>query len=217
MRFVFLAVVVLCSLVGCSADKGRLRPIAAPQVLISNDGRVAAAEDGGVRLVASGDSWKNNPFDLVRYLAPVEVVLENNSGRTLRIQYGDFELVGEAHYAAFAPHTLGGLAPHAGSGPRMPSPPPTYSPYGRFNEEPRTTCYTCPPPGATRLPTEDMLRQAFPEGILKDGASWTGFLYFENPGASERQVTLQAQLVDASTGERFGTLRIPFRVHGSSR
>ncbi|WNG50796.1 hypothetical protein F0U60_46715 [Archangium minus] len=217
MRSAVLAVVVLCSLAGCSADKGRLRPIEAPQVILSSDGRVAAAEDGGVRLVASGDSWKGNPFDLVRYLAPVEVVLENNSGRTLRIQYEDFELVGEAHYAALAPHTLAGLEPSSGSGVRMPSPPPTYSPYGRFNEEPRVNCYTCPPSGASRLPSEDMLRMAFPEGILKDGSSWTGFLYFQNPGAHERRATLQARLVDATTGERFGTLSIPFRVHGSSR
>jgi hypothetical protein len=30
---------------------------------------------------------------------------------------------------------------------------------------------------------------------------------------AERQVTLQARLVDARTGEQFGTLTIPFEVY----
>jgi hypothetical protein len=209
MRSRVLGVVVLWLLSGCSTP-GRMRPTPAPQVVLSKDGRIAAAEDKGVRLVASAETWKGDPSDLPATLTPVELVLENTSGRTLRIQYEGFTLVGQMHYAALQPNTLA----RPGTTLRGPTAPPSYSPQGRFSRDPEVICYTC---GSAGLPTADMLRQAFPEGVLKSDSSWSGFLYFESLGANEHQVTLQARLVDASTGETFTTLRIPFQVLGSSR
>jgi hypothetical protein len=209
MRSRILGVVVLCLLSGCAATPGRMRPTPAPQVVVSQDGRIAAAEDQGVRLVASADTWKYNPSDLANTLTPVELVLENTSGRTLRVQYDGFVLVGEAHYSALLPNSLS-----RPSTLRVPTVPPSYSPQGRFTRPPEVICYTC---GSAGLPTADMLRLAFPEGVLKPESSWSGFLYFESLGAQEREVILQARLVDASTGETFTTLRIPFRVLDSSR
>jgi hypothetical protein len=69
-------------------------------------------------------------------------------------------------------------------------------------------CFTC----VTRLPTRDVLRLSVPEGVLEEGGSVTGFLYFENLSARERQTTFQVRLVDAKTGEAFGSLAIPFQV-----
>lgn len=203
MRSRILGFMVLWLLSGCSTP-GRMRPTPAPQVVLSKDGRIAAAEDKGVRLVASADTWKDNPSDLPATLTPVELALENTSGRTLRVEYSGFSLVGQMHYAALQPNTLG-----RPSNLRVPSPPPSYSPNGRFTREPQVMCYTC---GSAGLPTADMLRLAFPEGVLKDESSWSGFLYFENLGPNEHQVTLEARLVDAGTGETFTTLRIPFQV-----
>ncbi|MFL5356564.1 hypothetical protein [Archangium sp.] len=208
MRSRILGVVVLWLLTGCSTP-ARMRPSPAAQVVVSKDGRIAAAEDKGVRLVASADTWKGDPSDLPSTLTPVELALENTSGRILRIQYEGFTLVGGAHYAALQPNTLA----RPGTTLRGPTAPPSYNPQGRFTRDPEVICYSC---GNTGLPTVDMLRQAFPEGVLKNESSWTGFLYFESLGADERQVTLEARLVDASTGETFTTLRIPFQVLASS-
>jgi hypothetical protein len=209
MRSRILGVVVLWLLSGCSTP-GRMRPTPAPQVVLSKDGRIAAAEDKGVRLVASAETWKGDPSDLTSTLTPVELSLENTSGRTLRVEYKDFTLMGQVHYAAIQPNTLG----RPGTTLRGPSTPPTYNPNGRFTRDPEVICYSC---GRAGLPTADMLRQAFPEGVLKTESSWSGFLYFPNLGADERQVTLEARLVDADTGETFTTLRIPFQVLESSR
>jgi hypothetical protein len=66
---------------------------------------------------------------------------------------------------------------------------------------------------ATSIPTPDMLRLAFREGPLEDTRVREGFLYFKEAMLAERQVTLQARLVDARTGEEFGTLSIPFEVY----
>ena len=62
------------------------------------------------------------------------------------------------------------------------------------------------------LPTEDMMKSALPEGTLAPGGTMTGFLYFQNVGEREGEVTLRARLVDARTGEQFGALAIPFAV-----
>ncbi len=78
---------------------------------------------------------------------------------------------------------------------------PFYPPYGYY-----------PPRTMEPLPTRDMLRRALPEGTLENGGIISGFLYFQDVGEREARVTLQARLVDAHTGEPFGTLSIPFRV-----
>jgi hypothetical protein len=57
-----------------------------------------------------------------------------------------------------------------------------------------------------------MLRRALPEGTLEPGGTVTGFIYFQGVSEREGSVTLQARLVDARTGEQFGTLSIPFGV-----
>ncbi|MCY1082682.1 hypothetical protein [Archangium lansingense] len=75
---------------------------------------------------------------------------------------------------------------------------------------PYSSWYWSPPPEP--LPTRDMLRKVLPEGTLDTGGTLTGFLYFQNVSEREGSVTLQARLVDARTGEHFGTLGIPFGV-----
>ncbi len=87
---------------------------------------------------------------------------------------------------------------------------PFYDPwYDPFYGGPYARGYWNPPEA---LPTRDMVRLALPEGTLQPGDSVTGFLYFQDVSEREGTVTLQARLVDARTGEQFGTLSIPFGV-----
>lgn len=192
-------------------------------------------EGEGVRLVARGDAWKGNPSNLASIVTPVQVRIENKSEHPLRIDYEDFVLVGGSsfQYAALSPFQLreeavggsgfqGSAAPtgavevtpvmgwhHFGGGWRTWGPgwygpgwyDPFYAPYGYWYSPPQT------------LPTQEMTRAALPNGILPPGGTLTGFLYFQNVGEREGQVTLQAKLVDATTGKAFGTLSIPFDVH----
>jgi hypothetical protein len=62
------------------------------------------------------------------------------------------------------------------------------------------------------LPTRSMLRKAIPEGVLANSASISGFLYFQKPGGTSKpqMISYQANLVDANTGQQFGTISIPF-------
>lgn len=187
------------------------------------------AQEHGVRLVANGAAWKGYPSYLGRIVTPVEVRLENQSGRPLRIDPADFTLVGTSRfeYAALTLPQLsqenvsgvGGSGPEGVAGPIIVGRPPLWPGFGwgwggfdPFYDPfygPYAYGYVPEP-----LPTEDMVKAALPQGTLQPGGAVTGFLYFQNVSEREGQVTLRARLVDARTGEQFGTLDIPFEVRG---
>jgi hypothetical protein len=231
---------MLLAAAGCVRET-QLVPLPNAQTL-AGDQETAVTEDAGVRLVADGDAWKGRPGDLERRVTPVQVRLENRSGRPLRVTYDDFTLEGQSHfrYSAIPPLSMRdstaslepgsgtggsgavavGVGVSSGWGPYYPRyahggywgwhggwydpfwGSPFYGPYGYY-----PYYYYSEP-----LPTRDMLNRALPEGTLEDGGVVTGFLYFQGVADRERSVTLQAQLVDANSGEPFGSLNIPFEV-----
>jgi hypothetical protein len=68
-----------------------------------------------------------------------------------------------------------------------------------------------------KLPTESMLRKAIPEGVVQNGGFISGFIYFQKPKDENKNSQLEfvARLIDAQTGQQFGTIRIPFVVKES--
>jgi hypothetical protein len=218
--------------VGCIPE-AQLQPRPDARAL-AGDTSAAVAEAVGVRLVADGASWDAHPGNLERRLTPVEIRVENRSGRPLSIRYIHFDLVGSTNfrYAALSPLALDeandnsplctagytpghwgfsiGWGPYRRWGayswaqPWGPGPyhdpfwGPYYGPHSARCEEP--------------LPSRDMLELALPEGTLDNGGIVSGFLYFQGIADREQQVSLQARLVDATTGEPFGELLIPFQV-----
>jgi hypothetical protein len=225
----------LMLMAGCAAET-KLRPL--PEAGILQGGKSSAiTERDGVRLTADGSAWRGAPSNLERRVTPVFVRLENHGDRPLRLQYKDFALVGQDsrfRYSALPPLSLRrasssrdteepasirpvmyprggvwvgggyGYRPWRGGwGPGWYGGPwgwgsPFYGPYPYAYEQP--------------LPTEDMLNNALPEGTLEPGGTQEGFLYFQGVAHRENAVTLQLQLVDAGTGEPFGSLGIPFQV-----
>lgn len=229
MRTRGLWVLAIGLIAGCLPE-ARLQPLPGGKSP-AGDTSIAVTEAHGVRLIADGDGWDGYPKNLERRLTPVEVRLENHSGRALRVRYEHFDVEGATrfHYAAIPPLSLDensdGSEPicTASAWPRdyrwgwygrgweaRPYRPwwstPLYDPYYDPFFSPQHM--RCEQP----LPSKDMLEQALPEGTLENGGSVAGFLYFQNVSEREKQVTLQAQLVDARTGEPFGSLSIPFQV-----
>jgi hypothetical protein len=232
MRKHWLGFVTLLVTVGC-AHEGKLRPQVGA-VPLSEDGTAAVTGAQGVRLVAYGSNWKGTPGDLERHFTPVQIRLENHSGRPLSIQYKGFELAAKDVYVARSPQDLGDILSTRATRfrPARPAyvvPPtspnrldnqatreagPTYTGRGYevapFNPVP---CHTCPNLfAASAVPSPDMLQQALPEGPLENGQGREGFLYFEQPLLGVDRAILKVKLVDASTGEQFGTLSVPFEV-----
>ncbi|HEX8536551.1 MAG TPA: hypothetical protein VF664_03750, partial [Cystobacter sp.] len=153
------------------------------------------AQEHGVRLVANGAAWKGNPSNLGRIVTPVEIRLENQGKRPLRINPADFTLVGTSRfeYAALtlpqlSQENLSGVggSGQAGEGggmaePIFVGPPPMWPGFGWglgwFDPfyDPFYGAYAygyTPEP----LPTEDMVKTALPQGTLQPGGAVTGFL-----------------------------------------
>jgi len=66
------------------------------------------------------------------------------------------------------------------------------------------------------LPSRDMLQKAMPEGVLEDGGSAIGYLYFQRvQGEPGTTVKLQISLVDANTEKDLGKLVVPMVVQRS--
>ncbi len=61
------------------------------------------------------------------------------------------------------------------------------------------------------LPSQDMLERALPEGVLDDGGSMSGYLYFQRV-TRESKVRLEVELRDAADNEIVGTAALPFVV-----
>ncbi len=59
-----------------------------------------------------------------------------------------------------------------------------------------------------QLPSEDMVNQALPEGVLDDGGTIAGLLYFQYAGR-ESATRLDLTLVDASSQQAIGTASLP--------
>ncbi|NBD10291.1 MULTISPECIES: hypothetical protein [Corallococcus] len=238
MRARVLGAAALLLVAGCAAQT-KLRPT--PEAGVLQNGKSGAiTEQQGVRLVADSSAWQGAPYDLERRLTPIYIRLENQGDRPLRVQYPSFALVGQqsrfrysalplvslrramsSRDPAWVPPSYNGVVapsvslrvgpgayaygPRRGWGPRWYGPwwgSPFYDPY----------LYYGPPRYVEPLPTADMINNALPEGTLEPGGTLEGFLYFQGVVHREDAVTLQMNLVDAQTGEPFGTLAIPFQV-----
>jgi hypothetical protein len=63
------------------------------------------------------------------------------------------------------------------------------------------------------LPTDDMMAESLPEGVLEPGGRVDGFVYFQSVAHREERLRFDFKLADAKTGEALGTASIPLRVH----
>lgn len=70
---------------------------------------------------------------------------------------------------------------------------------------------------AVPLPTPEMLSRALPEGVIQPGVMVSGFLDFGRVEPGDRRVRLQAELMSADSGDRFGEVSIPFDVAAHKR
>lgn len=233
LHWIMLAVGAAVASTGCQTSL--LQPAPTAQTL-QGERDAAVAEAGGVRLVADTGEWSGKPQSLDRQMVALQTTIENNSDRTLRLCYEDISLRGDS---GLTQHPLPPLKTEGQIVERAPLPPysarfyhhgfypsPYFYPYyvglrawvypwrwtvvnplfydDYYSYWDRTR--------EVSLPTADMIELGLPEGVIEPGGRVTGFLYFPNPGRETERTTLTARLVDAQTGESFGTISIPFTV-----
>jgi hypothetical protein len=274
---------------------------------------VATASASGIQVWVDGTAWKGHPSDLGDVLSPIYLTIQNHSGRPIRVNHGEFELIGASGFR-YAPLTLLStsqrFAPNPPSGPptsppparpstpppsTTPPPPPSSPPPPPSNPPPASDNPSTPPQsgpsspdkaGGSRInaaisqvrwedpanearalyqpafaarayarpyyfrptfrpyvsfywgpwwypypyaypywwgypypyyyqvpiPSQDMMNQALPEGVVEDGGRVAGFLYFQRLVGKETRLRFEAQFADAKTNEIVATIKIPLAV-----
>jgi hypothetical protein len=224
----------LAALAGC-AGYGRLEP--APTARLA-DGDVAVDEVAGIEVAVAPGAWPGRS-DIRRYTTPLEVTIENGSDRPVTLRYQDFALVSEAGevYAALPPFEIDGrIRERAGTAVAHPVWPTPGFYHHRFYVSPYYAHFypslrRHPPPfyydpfyydfyydriytiwREVDLPTEEMLEQALPEGVIQPGGRVSGTVYFQPVDPRAGLVQLRFDLVNGENGEVFGAVSIPLQV-----
>ena len=228
MRLLLLASALLAA--GCSAPGTQLDPAPAANTVSAE---TAVDRVNGVRMTAETGAW-GGLARVKTEVTPIRVTIENGSRVPLRLRYDEFALVNPQgrRYAALPPYGVEGsvedptlvdaYSPVTSPGftysgfsvaPYYRSVYPSVTPYaGSFGYDPLYydryyTAYR-----EIALPTEEMVREALPEGVIDPGGRVSGFLYFERVPPTAPRVRFRADLADAQSGETFGEISIPFVV-----
>ncbi len=198
----------------------------------------ALAEVGGVRVLATGEALKAQDSQASDQLTPIEIKVENHSGRPLWISHEDFSLDGDAgaSYGAIAATRenerlgktrLSSLAPDARYQRMNVYVPVTAAcDQQKLGDAPYLAySYAGPTPSVGLQPyipdaygsvcqskTPQTLADALPEGTLPDGATTSGTVYFQGLAKRESTVRLNVSLVDSSNRQPIGKVTIPLAV-----
>jgi len=223
---------LLLVLAGCSSQ-AQLTPAPGANE-VTGEPFAAVSNVDSVDVLAEPNVWIGRP-EVLQDVTPIRVTIHNNSTRPVRIRYTDFSLVGPkgVRYAALPPFGVTGtvqqpvvttvyppieepefdedgfdVAPYLG--PMYPTLVPWGGPfyydplyYDNYYTYWRTI----------NLPTHEMMREALPEGVVEANGHISGYLYFQRVNPKEGRVVFSEDLVNAKTGNIFGTVTIPFNVH----
>jgi hypothetical protein len=186
------------TLAACSAGP-RVVPLPGTGVRVAGDGS-AAAEAGGVRIVARPSAWHGTPFTLPVYVTPFHLLLVNGTAAPLAYHYEDLKLFDEARfqYTALPPADVARILGSLGA-----APPPVViasaDAFAGFNRRvwagdswwwgPPYWPFYGPYYGPPRY--EDVFLQALPVGALDPGARLEGFVYFPRLRPDARRLVLE--------------------------
>jgi hypothetical protein len=188
----------------------------------------------GVKVTVDGAAWDGEPSWANSAVMPVQVTIQNSSGRPLNVSSAQFWMIGQsgARYRA-----LPLLPPHNPDKPQPPNRGAAVGPVPRAlffargfylaphmsAAFPRCTVYPvfsydkafyehgyASWPGA--LPSQDMLSRALPDGVIDDGGIVSGFVYFPMLPRSERHVQFDLRLVDTERGTPLAEAVVPLAV-----
>ena len=221
-----LVLVALVASVGACATEPELLPASGHTNAIGRSS-LAAESRSGVTVTADGSVWDSSPKNLETELTPVWVTLHNETGRSLRVQYDEFTLRGAsgAVYFALAPYVL------RASRSRAPFEVQDGGDFDKFQVAPYLAPFYPWLPvwngplafgpsiysvaWRAGLPTDSMLERALPEGVLENGGSVSGFLYFQKVDVRESRATFHAGLQEPTPAwqptRQVAAIDIPFR------
>jgi hypothetical protein len=215
------------SLAGCGSTS-RLEP-APGTAVVPGESDAALVTSSGVSISIDPGGWAGEPVNLEEIVESFEVTVQNRSNHPLRLRYDDFQLTTSQGFtsAAIPPYQIRGTVTDQ-TAVADPVLVPRYrydrfliAPgyWGYYPSMPRwTSAWTHDPVYYDRyyptwqvsMPTRDMMELALPEGVLEPQGSVTGHLFFQKLPLEATGAHFKATLIDATTGQPFGTLNVPF-------
>jgi hypothetical protein len=176
---------------GCAAKHVVLIP--ATNAILAPQPNSAQGASQGVSVQLRANAWDDDPKTLDKDLVPIEITIQNDSGRPLAIRYEDFALIApdDRRYSDIPPYQIAGDSYEH------------LQPYWAYSDADYS---------AVRLPTMAMLQDAMSEGVVADHGKITGFLYFTKPMGQSQQLAFHATLVDMRTGTKFGEIVVPLAM-----
>jgi hypothetical protein len=215
---------VLSAILFLGCGHGRLVP-APSAAVISGAPDAAFQVVDGVRCSADAAAWEGRPGEVPGFVLPVKVRIVNTSGTAIRLLDQDFALVGSSG-RKYQPIPVLSVEPD----PEATSVDPLYA-STKFYVAPRyhdiyQSLEAWPAPlgrndsfyerqyrrwGGDR-PRHEVVRMALPEGVLADGGTISGFLYFESPLGRESKVTFEADFENSAGADTVAAMKIPFRA-----
>lgn len=220
-----LMAVAAISASACARTVAHLSPAPGANT-VGGIGQGATATAAGVQVTARSRAWQWDPTDLDTKVTPLLIELQNNGTSPALVRYNHVWLTDASgnRYNAMPPYDIDGslseaytvrnpyygfsrfsVAPYLGR---------WYPRFSRFNGafaydpayyRPYFTEYA-----RIALPTADMVQRALPEGVLSPGGHAEGFVYFEAFKRGAGALTLNVDIVDATSGSVIGTAHIPF-------
>ncbi len=226
-----LSAAFFLALAGCGSQ-AQLTPAPGAKEVVGEPFAAVSNVDS-VDVLAEPNVWIGRAA-ILDDVTPIRVTIQNHGTRPVRIRYTDFSLVGPrgVRYAALPPYGVSGtvqepvvenlyppveepefdedgfdVAPYLG-----PMYPTLAHWAGPFYYDPLyyDNYYTYWK--SINLPTREMVREALPEGVVEPNGHISGYLYFQKVSPGEAQVVFRQDLVNARTGNIFGTVTIPFSV-----
>jgi hypothetical protein len=207
--------ILALALSGCAYQHAVFGP-ASPDQAVEGQPEAATAEAAGVRITVHAGDWGGSPKDLEERLTPVEVFIENGSGRALLVRPEYFGLVGPNgfRYQALEPGEVqrraaaqrDGVA-YVGVYGAYPWPGfwrpwrHGFYPYVWWGWYGPVYPYWGPPPPARVEP------QPSPRGTLEPGGSVSVLLFFPVPSLELPRLELRVDL-EAESGSEIGTIRV---------
>lgn len=186
-----------------------------------------------VRITVQSDAWKGDPA-ILEEVTPLKLSVENNNPQPIKVTYENLKLISKENdvYSALPIYEVEGNLEDARLAEDYEVIVRTDIDYNEFYIYPMyTRVYTDVPVtdykfyenpeyyvqfykawDETGLPTNEMKIEALPEGILMEGGSLSGFVYFEKVDPELEEVEFRMKLINAETNEVFGSIEIPFWV-----
>ena len=228
---IFTAMLVLLFVTSCSEEKKiELVPKDDDEVTLSETETITI---DSVQVTVSSDSWVGSP-EVRNEVTPLKITVANNNENPIKITYDNMKLVSEDStvFTALPIYNLIGTVNDVQLAPEHNVIVESEIDHDRFyiypmytrvyNNIPITDYKYFEDPSyysqyysewnETGMPTAGMRNLALPEGILDNGGSISGFVYFQKVDADVESVELSMDIINAENNEVLGNIQLPFWV-----